>query len=207
MSDAIHPNMDGHKRLAVSLAQTITGQRTSLGDVPPPQPALAKTLALLRNKKAIRVLAMPPFDTLIAAAIRESFPDAKVFVTTWRAGGTSLSAIEQDAKARVRKQKPDLVLIAVPRAAAAKNDAAFAKSYAWIMNWSLNFGPPTWDCVVVHPSVANPRKKPDARDIMIRRLVAAQDLTLLDRPPGSKSDAAQLLREWVRRQTEVKPRR
>ncbi|MFV1966473.1 MAG: SGNH/GDSL hydrolase family protein [Pirellulaceae bacterium] len=202
MSDAIHPNMDGHKRLATALAQTITGLRVSLEDVPPPQPAVAKTLALLRDKKPIHVLAMPPFDELIEPAIREFYPGAEVKVEPWPVEGLPLAKVEQDAKARVRKTKPDLVLIAVSRTATAETNESFVHSYAWIMNWSLNFGPPTWDCVVVHPSVPDPNAKGDDRDSLVRRLVRAQDLRLIDRPPGSKADASSILRKWLRQQAD-----
>ncbi len=47
MSDAIHPNMAGHKRIATCLAQSITGQRASLEDVPVPTNPIEHTLKLL----------------------------------------------------------------------------------------------------------------------------------------------------------------
>ncbi|MCB9922163.1 MAG: hypothetical protein H6822_08270 [Planctomycetaceae bacterium] len=197
MSDAIHPNMDGHKRLAIALAQTISQERTSLADVSPPQPPIARTLELLRGKQMIRVLAMSPFDELIGSAIREFDRDANVEVVSWPLPqDATLAMIEQDAKARVREMKPDLVLISVPRSASAESDESFANSYAWIMNWSLNFGPPTWDCVIIHPSVADPDGKAEQRDNLIRRLVRAQDLTLIDRPSDNDMDAARILRAW-----------
>ena len=39
LSDRIHPNMAGHKLFAETIAQTITGQKTSLADIGPPLPA------------------------------------------------------------------------------------------------------------------------------------------------------------------------
>jgi lysophospholipase L1-like esterase len=200
MSDAIHPNMAGHKRLATALAQTITGRRVSLDDVRSPQSAIEKTLALLRDSKPIRVLTMHPLDEQIGPVLSKLYPNAKVTVESWKVDKLSLAEIEQDAKSRVRKMKPDLVIIAVPRSATAKDDESFVKSYAWIMNWSLNFGPPTWDCVVVHPSVVEPTTKPQARDDLVRRLVNAQDLSLIDRPTDNKADSAGLLSDWLRRQ-------
>jgi len=200
LSDAIHPNMAGHKRLATQLAQTITGLRISLDDVPPPEPALANTESMLRDEQPLHVLAMPPFDKLIEPALREHFPKAEINVEAWPVAGLSLARIEQDANARVRKTKPDLVLIAVPRSAQADTDETFINSYGWILNWSLNFGPPTWDCLVVHPSVTEPSAKAESNDVVIRRLVLAQDLHLIDRPPGSEADPSQLLREWLRQQ-------
>ena len=91
--------------------------------------------------------------------------------------------------------KPDLVLIAIPDSATADTDEAFAGSYAWTMNWSLNFGPPTWDSVVIHPSVTN--SKPGPRDELIRRLVAAQDLVLIDRKPGNTEGSERLVETWL----------
>ena len=156
MSDQIHPNMDGHKRIATALAQTITGQRVSLDNVRPSRPTIVRTMAQLRANKPVRVIAMPPFDKLIGPALKKLSPRAKIAVETWKVEGRTMSEIERDAKARIRRAKPDLVIIAVPRNAQAASHEAFSNSYTWTMNWSLNFGPPTCDCIVVHPSVAKP---------------------------------------------------
>jgi lysophospholipase L1-like esterase len=196
MSDAIHPNMDGHKRVATVIAQAITGLRIQLDDVPP-QLALSHCIAQLRAGQPIRALAMPPFDERIGPALRQRFPEADVRVEKWEIDGLSLAELEQDAKARVRPLKPDLVLIAVPRTAVAANVESFASAYAWIMNWSLNFGSPTWDCVVVHPAVNDPGSPLGETDSLVRRLVKAQDLPLIDRPNDSSADAAIILREWL----------
>ena len=66
------------------------------------------------------------------------------------------------------------------------------------MNWSLNFGAPTWDVVVAHPSVTEVTAQPAARDDLIRRLVNAQDLSLIDRPANSTGTAQEILLEWLR---------
>lgn len=201
MSDAIHPNMDGHKRMAAALAQTISGRRTSLEDTGPPRPLLPRTLERIGAGQPLRILAMPPYDTLFPAELGKPFPDAQVQVESWPVADLSLAQIEQAAQERVRQRQPDLVVIAVPRTAAAPSDETFAGSYAWIMNWSLNFGAPTWDVVVIHPSVAELETNSDAapRDNLVRRLVRAQDLPLIDRMPGSQSDAAAIVREWLER--------
>lgn len=196
MSDSIHPNMAGHKKLAEQLAQTTTGLKVSLENVPPLQPALKRTLARISDNKPVRVLAMAPYDAMIDSALRSRAKDVQVEVTSWPVDGMSLSEIEQDAKKRVRALKPDLVLIAVPASASADTDEAFASSFAWTMNWSLNFGPPTWDCVVVHPSVASPAGKAYARDELVRRLVKAQDLSLIDRTAGNSESSEAIVAEW-----------
>ncbi len=195
MSDAIHPNMAGHKRIATCLAQTITGQRHSLDDVPVPPNPVENTWKLLSDGKPIRILAMQPFDEWIAPTLRTFFPDAEITVEAWPTENLTLAGIEESAKVRVRSLKPDLVLIAVPRSIASDNDETFAASYAWVMNWSLNFGPPTWDVVVVHPSVSEPLSEPMDRDDLIRRLVNAQDLSLVDRPANSTAIAQEILLE------------
>ena len=202
MSDAIHPNMDGHKHLAEQLAQTITGLRLSLANVKPPH-ELERTLARIKEGQPVRVLAMPPLDEMVKPAFQSVFKEAAIEVTTWPTENLSLAELEHAAKKKVRTMKPDLVLLAVPRTAAADPDEAFASSYAWVMNWSLNFGPPTWDVVVVHPSVTAASAKVEPRDDLIRRLVSAQDLPLIDRSPVSVLTPRELLQEWLGRQTAV----
>ena len=197
MSDAIHPNMDGHQEMAEQLAQTITGLKVSLGNVQPAERPLQRTLSRIRSREPVRVLAMTPYDSMIESALKGISDDVVVDVTPWDVQGLSIAEIEQDAKNRVRAMKPDLVLIAVPRSATADSDDAFAGSYTWVMNWSLNFGPPTWDWAVVHPSIAEVKDDRQSTGELIRRLVQAQDLSLIDRPIGNTSEPAALITEWV----------
>jgi hypothetical protein len=96
--------------------------------------------------------------------------------------------------------KPNLVLIAVPRAEPFEAGESFIRSYAWIMNWSLSFGVQEWDCVVVHPAVTDPVHADEKQDALVRRLVRAQDLTLIDRAAGDKRPAAEILRDWLKQQ-------
>ncbi|MHC5538085.1 SGNH/GDSL hydrolase family protein [Singulisphaera rosea] len=197
MSDEVHPNMDGHKRMAELLARTITGQSVSLDDVPPPTPVLPRVAARIAEHQPVRILAMSPFDAQIVADFKDAVPEAKVEITPWSVDKKSLAEVEADAKARVRPLAPDLVVLAVPREAKADSDESFIHSYAWVMNWSLNFGLGGWDCVVVHPSVVAPDPTKSAEDERIRRLVRAQDLTLIDRAPGDSRPAAEIFREWL----------
>lgn len=203
MSDSIHPNMAGHKSIAERLAQTITGSKVSLANVPPLQSALQRTLARIKDNKPVRVLAMAPYDSMIKSVLQSRSDDVQVEVTPWLVDGMSLSEIEQDAKKRVRALKPDLVLIAVPRSASANTDEVFAGSFAWTMNWSLNFGPPTWDCVVVHPSVAESSGESQPRDELVRRLVKAQDLSLIDRVAGTSETSEAIVVEWFAGQLKI----
>ncbi|MFM9963409.1 MAG: alpha/beta fold hydrolase [Planctomycetaceae bacterium] len=188
LSDEIHPNMDGHKLMAQELCRTITGKETSLASVGPLQPALVKTKALIESGKPVKVLAMPPFDALIGPALKQLSPSAAVEVVVWPTAGKSLAELERAANQTVRAMKPDLVIIAVPAGLMAASDEEYFRSYSWLMNWSLSFGHQEWDCLVVHPSVVTPAS-PDPRQELIRQLVKAQELTLIDRVTGEASSA------------------
>lgn len=199
LSDEIHPNMDGHKLMAEELCRTIAGKAVSLTDVGPPSPVISKTLELVKQSKPIRVLAMPPFDKLIGPAIKRQHPNAVVEVTAWPTEGKLLAELEGAANKTVRAMKPDLVVLAVPRTATADSDEQFVKSYSWVMNWSLSFGHQEWDCFVVHPSVVAPG--PIApRDDLVRQLVKAQHLSLVDRKSGDDASAEDLLAKWLAEQ-------
>lgn len=198
MSDEIHPNMDGHKRMAEFLAKSISGKDVSLADVPPPASVLAKTKQLVKEGKPVKVLVMPPLDVTIAAALKEATGGTQFEVIPWPVEGKKLPEIEKHAQARVRAFKPDLVVIAVPRSATADSQEQFIRSYAWIMNWSLSFGTAEWDCVVVHPAVVEPDKKGE-HDDLVRQLVRAQDLTLIDRAKDDRRPAGEILVEGLRR--------
>lgn len=196
LSDEIHPNMDGHKLMAEELCRTITGRSVSLAEVPPPPTALAKTLVLLKNDKPVKILAMPPFDTLIGPILKQRYPTATIEVVSWPTSGLTLREIEVAANKTVRGMKPNLVLLAVPRSAKSDVDEEFVRSYSWIMNWSLSFGLAEWDCAVVHPSVtASEESSP--RDELVRRLVKAQDLHLIDRLKADNASVETILTRWI----------
>ncbi len=198
LSDEIHPNMDGHKLMAQELCHTITGKEVSLANVGPLQPALVKTKALIDGGKPVKVLAMPPFDGLIGPALKQLSPQATAEVTVWQTTGKSLAEIERFAKDSVRAMKPDLVIIAVPAGITAATEEEYFRSYSWIMNWSLSFGHQEWDCLVVHPSVVSPGS-PDPRQALIRQLVKAQELTLIDRPSDDAASAEAIFAKGLKR--------
>ena len=197
LSDEIHPNMDGHKLMAKELCDTITNKKVSLADAGPPQHFLTRTNELLKQGKPVKVLAMPPFDALVGPALKRLHPQATIEVTSWPTEGKSLVELEQAANKIVRPLKPDLVILAVPATAAATNDEQFVRSYSWIMNWSLSFGHQEWDCVVVHPSVVTPDADVPRGDL-IRQLVHAQDLLLIDRLKEDRSSAESLFNNAVK---------
>lgn len=199
MSDEIHPNLRGHRRLAESILEVIEGQPVALPDDGPVDGGLAFTLAKLQKGLPVEVLAMPPFDTLAADALRARVPGASVSVVTWPVGEMNRYTLMKDASHRVRPMTPDLVIIAVPRAAAAKDQEEFIRTQMWIAANSLSRGKREWDVVVVHPAVFDgPGGPADAKtDALIRAIVPAQDLTLIDRAAGESQDAAEIFANWI----------
>jgi hypothetical protein len=196
MSDAIHPNMDGHKRMAEELCRVISGANVSLDAVRPPLPILQRTRKQLADGAPLRIMAMEPVAAMVEAAIRQYHPDAKVELTTWAVAGKSLALLEQEANTQVRAMKPDLVVLTIPAELAVANDEPTVHSLSWIMNWSLSFGLQEWDCVVIHPSVLTPAADP-GKDSLIRKLVHAQHLALIDRASESES-AAEIIQQWFK---------
>ena len=205
MSDEIHPNRDGHKLIAEQIAHAITGREVSLSDVRPLRPAVPHTFAKLRDGQPIKVLAMPPFGEALADTLQRIAPDTTLEVVHWSIEDKTLAQIEQDAKAKVRALNPDIVVLAVPRSATAPSREEFIRSFAWVMNWSLSFGRQEWDCVVIHPDVMDPQGSVDTSDDLIRQLVDAQDLPLIDRPKQSTTDAVTIFCDWLDRQWRFDP--
>ena len=180
LSDYIHPNMAGHKLFAETIAQTITGQKTSLADIGPPLPALSHTLALLKAGKPVNVLAMPPYDTLIAPAIQQRYPAAIVNVTPWPVDGQKIAQIEESAK-KVRTMQPDLVIIAVPTFLSIRDPKSLNRSYSSIMNSSQSLVSQQWDVIVALPSAtkAELTMKEQDQEALARRMIEAKDLHML----------------------------
>lgn len=205
MSDTIHPNMRGHKLLAEEVVHTLTGRRVALTELPTLQPGLPRLLARLQAKEPVSIVAMKPYDALIGPALRKIYPDARIEVTAWDPAGKSITGIEEQAKSlgwpKYREQpalvKPDLFIVAVPATALADTEAQFFHSYTWIMNWSLSFGLPGWNCLVVLPSVTQPDQDPAQRtaEQLAREVILGQDVPWLQRTPSDTRPASDLLDE------------
>jgi lysophospholipase L1-like esterase len=209
LSDEIHPNLDGHKLNAETLCRAVCGLEVSLQSAGPPLPALPRVQALLQAGRPVRVLAMPPSDTLIAPALQAVVPTALVEVKTWPTAGQTLAQIEAAAKA-VRQTPPDLVLLALPVAVLpalpAPPEAAIS-AHSWILNGSLSFGLQEWDVVGLAPSVLAATLTPAerARDEFTCRMIRAQDLNLIVRPANDPTPPGRILENWLRAQLAGKP--
>lgn len=210
MSDTIHPNMNGHKLFAEVIAETISGQRVRLNDVPPSAPTLAFTFDRLAAKQPLTVIAMPPYDRILPEVIRKIYPDAVINMTSWPVKGSALNTIEKWAKDNIRKMKPDLVAVAVPAGAQASDEEHYIRSYDWVLNWSLAYGQQTWDTFAVLPSVTDRQIQTNdlARAELARRVVLGKDIGFIERTAGDNSTPADILLRWFQDQQKAwaKPR-
>jgi len=207
MSDTLHPNMRGHKLFAEEVAWTISGRRVSLEDLPLLEPGLPRTISRLQGQRPVNVIAMKPYDSLIESALQRIAPGIQLRVTAWDAEQKSLASIEEKAKEigwwRFRNgnetEAPDLVVVAVPTGAAAPSEEQFYRSYTWILNWSLSFGKPGWDCIAVLPSVTTPELTPAQRIAEKRALevIQGQDIPWLRRSTGDARPVVELLASWL----------
>lgn len=98
MSDEIHPNMDGHKRMAEELCRSISGAEVSLDSIVPP-PALARTQVQLTGGNTLKIVAMEPIAAFVQSAIQQQQTDAKLEVIHHpHLTGKSLSELEQSSE-------------------------------------------------------------------------------------------------------------
>lgn len=201
LSDPIHPNMDGHKRMAETIVRTVANRELSLADESPLKPALSHTLHRLAAGQPVRILAMPPYQSEFDQAIRHVYPNATIELLQWQTADKSLVEIEADAQ-QVRSLRPDLVVIAIPWMPAQADTATFARSFGWVLNWSLSFGHQEWDVVVVSPSFRLAADSPVQRqqEQLVSQLVSAQDLPYLTREHGQHESVTAAITDWVSEQ-------
>ncbi len=151
MSETIHPNMNGHKRFARLITQSLSEKKIEATSIPPAPDPLQNTLKLLRANQPIKLVAMPPYDKVIPEALKKEFPNAKIEVTPWPVKKQSLAEVRKWSQ-KIRKMSPNLVIINVPPATLAHpNDADFIRDYQWILNNSFHFGKRQWDVLSFLP--------------------------------------------------------
>lgn len=216
MSDLIHPNMNGHKLFAEVIAETISGKRVKLDDVPPYSPSLPYTFDRLAGKQPLNVIAMPPYDQILPKVLRHFYPDAAINITPWPVTGKTLADIEEWAKG-IRKAKPDLVAVAIPAKVQPCDEEGFARAYtvpngvrpdeveryirpyASILNSTLDYAKQTWDTFAILPAVTDIQIEPDdvARAELARRVIVGQDIGVVERAAGDNSTTHEILLRWV----------
>jgi lysophospholipase L1-like esterase/pimeloyl-ACP methyl ester carboxylesterase len=210
LSDEIHPNLDGHRRMAETLGSCLTGTDLRLQLDGPLPPLLPRTTAQLTAAGPVRVLVMEPLRPLLERAAADAGIAERLEITGWDIAGLTLQQLEADAKQRVRAAKPDLVLLTVPLPLAAESVEQRLRSLSWLFNWSLDFGRNGWDCVVVHPVLLQPSAELPAGDVeLLERMVRNQDLLLVGRGGAgavvTEEDAAGFFSRWFRNALPMAP--
>lgn len=198
MNDEIHPNLRGHRRIAEALLSLISGEAAKLPDGPVPTAPLRFTLEALKSGRAVRVLAMPPADALVADALKAAVPGIAVELVAWPVDGLDGPALVKDAARRARSLAPDLVVVSPPRRTMREGDPDLLHQQKWIVCNSMSRGAREWDVVRVHPAVFEPEVgATSARaDSMVRSLASAQDIGLIDRAEGETKPGADLFHQW-----------
>jgi len=200
MSETIHPGMNGHKFFAEVIAENISGQPVSLADAEPPADSFQFTLKRLSENQPVNIIAMPPFDRIVPEALRGLYPEAEIRVTTWPVQDQSLAAIEQWSKG-IRKQRPHLVVVAVPGDRKAEDEETFIRQYAWVLNWSVDFGIARWDLLPVLPSVAGTlTNEQRGREQLARQIIMGMDTCWMERKDGDMRPPAEIVSDWIAEQ-------
>lgn len=209
MSDAIHPNMRGHRLFAAIVGETISGRKVSPPELPMLRPQLPRLKLLLESGQTIRISAMKPGDVLIERAIRLLYPDAKIEMSAWDTAGKSIGELEILAKQHgwfhfnqnPSLPKTDLSIVAVPSAAFVQLDRATYLSYGWVINWSQSLSiDPRTECLPILPSVwEDTLSEADlAAEEFAQEDILDTDLSSIRRSPGDTTPAVELISRALR---------
>ena len=204
MSDDIHPNLHGHRRLAAVMAETIAGRPVKLDFVPPLADSLHQTLSLLEAGKPVHLVAMPPYDRLMADALKKKYPDAQLQVTTWPIENQSLAQLGEWAN-QVRGLKPNLVVPAIPPSVLTGDVQHDVLGCEKVLNRCFPFAGRAWDVVPIQPRVANPDGAMAPQALWLsREMAAGKDLRSIDRLAGDQRSVEDLLTAWIQEQDETR---
>ena len=202
LSDEIHPNLAGHRLMAEELCGCLTGESVSLLGGGPEPPLLPRVRQVLAGDGRLRVLVMQPLRQMLEEAAVAAGIGERLEILEWQTAGRSLADLEADAQQRVRGLRPDLVLLTVPIPLGVEGEEQRLKSLTWLLNWSLDFGRSSWDCVVVHPDLfaGAGLKLSESERGLLERVVRNQDLPLVQGPgsAGAEESAAAVFGAWLR---------
>ncbi len=198
MSETIHPNMNGHRLFAEVMAETITGKRVSLDDVPPPDDSLRFTLENLRAGRPVTIVAPAPYDLILPKLLKERFGDAEIKTVSWPMEDVSLADCQRWA-AKVRGLNPTLVAVAIPVAVDAASDEEFIRQSMWTLAQCAAFGAAQWDLLPILPNLAAeiPPEKKRLHETFASEVLKGCDYEIVAREAGDTRTAEEILGAWV----------
>jgi lysophospholipase L1-like esterase len=201
MSDAIHPNLHGHRLIAEQVARAVLGVSGLPEIVVEPPPPAAPAV-----RSPLRIFAMEPFDALVGEVLRTAVPDQRATIVPWRVEGKSVAELIEDTRRRGRWRRggevdggrPDLFILALQAPGADATDEACFRDYSALVNGALSFAAPEWVLWVVLPTTDDP-----ARAAQVERArTIAQDVVAskgLSRGVITGADAAAVRRIMIGR--------
>ena len=203
MSDAIHPNMNGHVRFAELIAESICGRTVSLKETPPPFDTLHHTFDRLSKGELVKMVAMSPYDRIIPDQMRRHFPDAEFEVTVWPTENQSIAEIRDWAK-HVRGSKPNLVIPAVSLTSLNAPEDTFIPNFEWILNLSFEFGGRPWDVVPVLPLEMNEASDMQRTNLTnARKIAVGKDIRFIERRVDDSLAIDEIVNVWITEQKRV----
>ncbi len=197
MSDAIHPNLNGHRHFAELIAESMCGQACPVHDVPTACDALHHTFDKLHRNEAVRVIAMPPYDALITKALKQHFPGAELEVTSWPTEHLNVTQLADWAQ-RIRGLGPDLVIPAPPLASLNAPQDTFIAQYEWILNWSFPFAGRAWDILPILPPETSDSTALQRQNLLnARAITLGKDVRFVESSTDNARDNLSLLSAWL----------
>lgn len=199
LSDAIHPNLDGHRLIAETIAKSMTDCKLSAKEpdcTSPALPLLCDTLS--KTATPVKVLVMEPYSHEVGQTIRRAANHEDVVVENWSVAGRKLVEIADEARS-IRERKFSLIVVAVPWDAPDLHSTRVARSFATLLNWSLSYDQRQWEVLVVSPSVERAPRTPEEsrQEELIQQLARAQDLPIISRVAFDGRSREAILREWL----------
>lgn len=209
MSDAVHPNLHGHRLIAQEVAAAVLG-RSAAGDELPREPAVPWSRAQVKAGRPVRVLAMTPWDAVLRGQASTLAAGSPVDVQAWPVAGRTFSAVVEDARQWGRwrtpphaGRRPDLIVLEMPMPDRAAADEAWFAEATLLVNATLSFGPAQWDVLPVlrsQPSgygeAVDQRWRAVVRDVLQSKGSAPLELEPGDSAAGAGQLAGFLRRAW-----------
>jgi hypothetical protein len=93
------------------------------------------------------------------------------------------------------------VVVAVPADREAKDEETFVRQYAWVLNWSVDFGLARWDLLPILPSVAGElTDEQRERERLARQIVLGMDTRWMERKDGDTRPPTEIVADWIAEQ-------